>query len=78
MTISLSCAAVRVVAQSFYDTLSKDSMEADKRRLTGDTVRSKITDEGTGLRHFLRDLKRCVVNINRDNRLLKKSMIGLG
>ena len=66
------------IAQSLYYTWSKEFMEAGKRRLAGDTARSATTDEVKDLRNEARDLKECVADLALDNRLLKKSMTGLG
>jgi transposase len=53
-------------------------MEAGKRRLAGDTARSATTDEVKDLRNEARDLNECVADLTLENRLLKKSMTGLG
>ena len=66
------------IAQSLYYTWSKEFMEAGKRRLAGDTARSATTDEVKDLRNEARDLKECVADLTLENRLLKKSMTGLG
>ncbi|GAA5063133.1 transposase [Erythrobacter westpacificensis] len=66
------------IAQSLYYTWSKEFMEAGKRRLAGDTARSATTDEVKDLRTEARDLKECVADLTLENRLLKKSMTGLG
>lgn len=66
------------IAQSLYYTWSKDFMEAGKRRLAGDTARAATTDEVKDLRREARDLKECVADLTLENRLLKKSMTGLG
>ena len=66
------------IAQSLYYTWSKEFMEAGKRRLAGDTARAATTDEVKGLRREARDLKECVADLTLENRLLKKSMTGLG
>ena len=66
------------IAQSLYYTWSKEFMEAGKRRLAGDTARAATTDEVKDLRREARDLKECVADLTLENRLLKKSMIGLG
>jgi transposase len=66
------------IAQSLYYTWSKEFMEAGKRRLAGDTARSATTDEVKDLRNEARDLKECVADLTLENRLLKKSMNGLG
>lgn len=66
------------IAQSLYYTWPKEFMEAGKRRLAGDTARSATTDEVKDLRSEARDLKECVADLTLENRLLKKSMTGLG
>lgn len=66
------------IAQSLYYTWSKEFMEAGKRRLAGDTSRAATTDEVKDLRNEARDLKECVADLTLENRLLKKSMTGLG
>ena len=66
------------IAQSLYCTWSKEFMEAGKRRLAGDTARAATTDEVKDLRREARDLKECVADLTLENRLLKKSMTGLG
>ena len=66
------------IAQSLYHTWSKEFMEAGKRRLAGDTARAATTDEVKDLRREARDLKKCVADLNLENRLLKKTMIADG
>ena len=66
------------IAQSLYYTWSKEFMEAGKRTLAGDTARAVTTDEVKDLRREARDLKECVADLTLENRLLKKSMTGLG
>ena len=66
------------IAQSLYYTWSKEFMEAGKRRLAGDTARAATADEVKDLRREARDLKECVADLTLENRLLKKSMTGLG
>jgi len=66
------------IAQSLYYTWSKEFMEAGKRRLAGDTSRAATTDEVKDLRREAGDLKECVADLTLENRLLKKSMTGLG
>jgi transposase len=66
------------IAQSLYDTWSKEVMEAGKRRLAGDTARAATTDEVKDLRREASALKECVADLTLENRLLKKSMIADG
>jgi len=66
------------IAQNLYYTWSKEFMEAGKRRLAGDTARAATSTEVQDLRREARDLKECVADLTLENRLLKKSMSGLG
>ena len=66
------------IAQSQYYSLSKEFMEAGKKRLAGDTAREASTDEVKGLRREARDLKEVVAEQALELRLLKKSMIADG
>jgi len=66
------------IAQSLYYTWSKEFMEAGKRRLAGDTARAATSDEVKDLRREARDLKEVVADLTLENRLLKRSMTGLG
>ena len=66
------------IAQNLYYTWSKEFMEAGKRRLAGDTARAATSTEVQDLRREARDLKECVADLTLDNRLLKKSISGLG
>ena len=66
------------IAQNLYYTWSKEFMEAGKRRLAGDTARAATSTEVQNLRREARDLKECVADLTLENRLLKKSISGLG
>jgi transposase len=66
------------IAQNLYYTWSKEFMEAGKRRLAGDTARAATSTEVQDLRREARDLKKCVADLTLENRLLKKSISGLG
>ena len=66
------------IAQNLYYTWSKECMEAGKRRLAGDTARAATSTEVQDLRREARDLKECVADLTLENRLLKKSISGLG
>ena len=66
------------IAQNLYYTWSKEFMEAGKRRLAGDTARAATSTEVQDLRREARDLKECVADLTLENRLLKKSISGLG
>lgn len=66
------------IAQGLYYTWSKEFLEAGKRRLSGDTERQATTNEVTGLKREMRDLKEVVADLTLENRVLKKSVIGDG
>ena len=66
------------IAQSLFYTWSKEFMEAGKRRLAGETARAATTDEVKDLRREASALKECVADLTLENRLLKKSMTGVG
>ena len=53
-------------------------MEAGKRPLAGDTVRSATTDEVKDLRREASALKECVTDLTLENRLLKKVWSRMG
>ena len=63
------------IAGSLYYSLSKEFLEAGKKRLSGDTARQASSGGIKELRHEMRDLNAEQV---LENRLLKKSMIGDG
>jgi transposase len=66
------------IAQSIYYKWSKKFMEADKRRLSGDTARAASTGEVTAHRREAWELKEVVAEQTLELRLLKKSMIADG
>ncbi len=57
---------------------SKDFLEAGKKQLAGDTVREATSDEVKELRAENSELKEVVAEITLKNRVLKKSLTGLG
>jgi transposase len=61
------------IAESLYDTWSKEFLEAGKRRLAGDTARAATTDEVKALRQEARTLKEVVAEQALELRLLKKT-----
>lgn len=63
------------IAESLYDSWSKEFLEAGKKRLAGDTERQASSGEVRDLRRETSDLKELVANLTLENRLLKKSMI---
>ena len=66
------------IAESLYYKWSKEFLEAGKRRLSGDTERQATSPEVKELRSESLALKECVADLTLENRLLKKSMTGLG
>ena len=66
------------IAESLYYKWSKEFLEAGKRRLSGDTERQATSPEVKELRSESRALKECVADLTLENRLLKKSMTGVG
>lgn len=63
---------------NLYYRWSKDFLEAGKKRLQGDTVREANSGEVTGLRQENDQLKHLVAELSLKNRVLKKSLNGLG
>ena len=66
------------IAESLYYKWSKEFLEAGKRRLSGDTERQATSPEVKDLRSEALALKECVADLTLENRLLKKSMAGVG
>ena len=66
------------IVQNLYYRWSKDFLEAGKKRLAGDTARAATSDEVKELRREARALKEVVAELTLENRLLKKSAIGVG
>ncbi len=66
------------IAANLYYRWSKDFLEAGKKRLNGDTVREATSSEVKVLRSENRELKEVVAELTLKNRVLKKSLTGLG
>ena len=66
------------IVQNLYYRWSKEFLEAGKKRLAGDTARAATSDEVKGLRQEASALKEVVAELTLENRVLKKSMIGVG
>ena len=66
------------IAESLYYKWSKEFLEAGKRRLSGDTERQATSPEVKDLRSEALALKECVADLTLENRLLNKSMTGVG
>jgi len=66
------------ISANLYYRWSKDFLEAGKKRLQGDTIREATSSEVTGLRSENDQLKQLVAELSLKNRVLKKSLTGLG
>jgi transposase len=66
------------IVQNLYYRWAKEFLEAGKKRLAGDTARAATTDEVKALRRESSALKEVVAELTLENRLLKKSAIGVG
>jgi transposase len=66
------------IVQNLYYRWSKEFLEAGKKRLAGDTVRAATSDEVKELRCEASALKEVVAELTLENRLLKKTAIGVG
>ena len=66
------------ISQNLYYRWSKEFLEAGKKRLAGDTAREATSDEVRTLRREAGALKEVVADLTLENRLLKKSMTGVG
>ncbi len=56
------------IAQSLYYTWPKEFLEAEKRRLAGDTARAAASGEVQDLRREARALKEVVADLTLENR----------
>jgi transposase len=63
---------------NIYYRWSKETLEAGKKRLAGDTVREATTDEVKSLRSEASALKETLAELLMENRLLKKACSGMG
>jgi len=63
---------------NLYYRWSKDFLEAGKRRLLGDTQREATSTEVTDLKQENDQLKQLVAELSLKNRVLKKSLHGMG
>jgi len=66
------------IASNLYYRWSKEFLESGKKRLAGDTMREATSDEVRKLRTENRELKEVVAELTLKNRVLKKSLTGLG
>lgn len=65
------------IVPNLYYRWSKDFLEADKKRLQGDTIREANGGEVNDLRQENSQLKQLVAELSLKNRFLKKSLTGL-
>jgi transposase len=66
------------INQNSYYKWSKEFLEAGKQRLAGNTQRQATSEEVKELRKELDQLKLLVAELSLKNRVLKKSLLGLG
>ena len=66
------------INQNSYYKWSKEFLEAGKQRLAGNTQRQATSQEVKELRKELDQLKLLVAELSLKNRVLKKSLLGLG
>ena len=66
------------ISQSLYYKWSKEFLEAGKSRLAGNTKREADSNEVKEMREELDQLKLLVAELSLKNRILKKSLCGLG
>ena len=66
------------IVENLYYRWSKEFLEAGKKRLAGNTARAATSDEVKELRREASALKEVVAELTLENRLLKKSAIGIG
>lgn len=64
------------ISQSVYYRWSKESLEAVKQRLVGNTKREASSEDVQGLRQENDQLKQLVTELALKNRILKKSVMG--
>ena len=72
-TISLSFAAAKASPRACITVGRRNSFEAGKRALNGDTDRAASTSEEKDLRYGVRDMKELVADRTLENRVLKKA-----
>ena len=66
------------INSNVYYRWSKEFLEAGKKRLSGDTAREATSDEVKKLRTEASALKETLAELLMENRLLKKSVTGVG
>lgn len=66
------------ISQSLYYKWSKEFLEAGKQRLTGNTKRQADGGEVKEMRQENEQMKLLIAELSLKNRILKKSLLGLG
>ena len=66
------------ISQSLYYKWSKEFLEAGKQRLAGNTKRQADSGEVKGMRQENEQMKLLIAELSLKNRILKKSLLGLG
>lgn len=66
------------ISQSLYYRWSKEFLEAGKQRLSGNTTRQADSTEVKEMRQENEQMKMLIAELSLKNRLLKKSLLGLG
>lgn len=66
------------ISQSLYYKWSKEFLEAGKARLAGDTKRQADSNEVKGMLQENEQMKLLIAELSLKNRILKKSLLGLG
>jgi transposase len=66
------------ISQSLYYRWSKEFLEAGKQRLAGNAKRQADSDEVKEMRQENEQMKLLIAELSLKNRVLKKSLLGLG
>jgi len=66
------------ISQSLYYSWSKEFLEAGKQRLAGNTTRQADSNEVKEMRQENEQMKLLIAELSLKNRILKKSLRGLG
>lgn len=66
------------ISQSLYYKWSKEFLEAGKQRLAGNANRQADSDEVKEMRQENEQMKLLIAELSLKNRVLKKSLLGLG
>lgn len=66
------------ISQSLYYKWSKEFLEAGKQRLSGNVTRQADSSEVKEMRQENEQMKLLIAELSLKNRILKKSLLGLG